>query len=187
MNVVTVEYPGYGLNFSRGIPTDYEIKETSRAVITWLMEKLQLQASDLVIWGRSMGTGVSTELVTQGMSDPPAALILTSPYWDLKNVLNGRCCSCCVLSCLQKNHFNNGALIGKTKCPVLLIHGDQDKVILHNHSKALYKKAKEEKHEDEVTTMTIVPGTGHGAWDKLVSPQRSFIESIGLFGQHNSL
>jgi alpha-beta hydrolase superfamily lysophospholipase len=85
-----------------------------------------------------MGTGVATELTVKGIQDEPAALILTSPYYDLKGVLNGRPCGCCRMSCFQVNHFNTGSLIGKTKCPVHLIHGDQDKVILHDHSKRLY-------------------------------------------------
>ena len=37
MNVIIVEYPGYGLYKSRGITTTKELKECSRAVISFLL------------------------------------------------------------------------------------------------------------------------------------------------------
>lgn len=90
-----------------------------------------------------MGAAVVAELVANAMhDDPPAALILLSPFTSSKALLSShKACNCLDLSCLMANHFDTENLIEKIKCPLLLIHGEEDKLIPPVHSEKLYERA----------------------------------------------
>jgi fermentation-respiration switch protein FrsA (DUF1100 family) len=84
-----------------------------------------------------MGSGVSVYL-EEIMDEPPAALILVSPYTSVNDVVQSHT-NCCIASCLSKKHFNNLERIGKVRCPLLIIHGTDDGFIPVTHSRKLYQ------------------------------------------------
>ena len=61
INVLAVEYPGYGINFYRGVCTEEQMKHDSYSVLDYLL-KTGLKMNELLVFGRSIGTGVASNL-----------------------------------------------------------------------------------------------------------------------------
>jgi len=65
VNVLAVEYPGYGLNFHRGVTTAEDIDADAKVLLAFLTNELKVRTKDLIVYGRSMGTAVAIRLVAQ--------------------------------------------------------------------------------------------------------------------------
>ena len=61
VNVLAVEYPGYGINFYKGVCSEQQMKKDSYSVLDFLLST-GLKMSELLVFGRSIGTGVATNL-----------------------------------------------------------------------------------------------------------------------------
>ena len=87
VNLLGVEYPGYGINWDKGICSEELMVRDAKAVLTFLNSELQINHSDIIILGRSIGTGVASQLV-KSMSEPgPALLVLVQPFVSIKELL----------------------------------------------------------------------------------------------------
>ena len=60
VHVLAIEYPGYGIY--PGSPTAEAILEDAITVWDYLTKKVKMNASDIILFGRSLGTGPATEL-----------------------------------------------------------------------------------------------------------------------------
>lgn len=78
---------GYG--DSTGTPTEDGVVEDAHTVYEYV--KRVAPHKDILVWGHSMGTGVSSRLVAElsDAGDVPAALILESPFNNLRDVIRG--------------------------------------------------------------------------------------------------
>jgi len=81
------------------------------------MKEANLKAKDLLLFGRSMGSGPATHLAAM---HKPGALILMSPYKSIKEVVKDKLG---LLSHLVQERFNNYDLIADVKCPTFFVHG----------------------------------------------------------------
>ena len=81
MHVLAVEYPGYGLYKSLE-PDEEMIKEDSEIVYDYLNKCMGIQEEDIILFGRSMGSGPTSYLSSKRK---PYALILMSPYTSIQN------------------------------------------------------------------------------------------------------
>jgi abhydrolase domain-containing protein 17 len=112
-----MEYPGYGLY--RNEPSDSEtIQYNANIVYDFILNSMKYDSKDVILFGRSMGSGPSTLLAA---NSKPASLILLSPYTSLKNAVKSLFGS--VASALVKERFANYEMIKKVTCPVLIVHG----------------------------------------------------------------
>ena len=59
VSVLALEYPGYGVHWDHGICTENLLMEDANHVLNYLLKELLIAPSDLIIYGRSMGTGVA--------------------------------------------------------------------------------------------------------------------------------
>ena len=124
------------MNFNRGITTVNEITEESQIVINFVQKQLGLRGSDIILFGRSMGSGVAVHL-EKIMDEAPAAMVLVSPFTSINDVVKSHT-NACISSLLSSNHFNNLDRISKILCPLLIIHGTDDGFIPVTHSRKLY-------------------------------------------------
>jgi len=79
-----VEYPGYGSNFNTGITSAQLIRSDAIQVVNYLTKELGLLPQDLLLFGRSMGTGVCTFLADY--LEGVGGLILFSPFYSITQV-----------------------------------------------------------------------------------------------------
>jgi fermentation-respiration switch protein FrsA (DUF1100 family) len=117
MHVLAVEYPGYGL-YKASSPDEQKMKEDSDTVYDYLTLIVGVKESDILICGRSMGTGPTTYL---GSRKSPRALVLISPYISIKAAAKSLLGS--AFSLLVYERFNNLDQIAQARCPVFILHG----------------------------------------------------------------
>lgn len=128
-----MEYPGYGIY--RGSPTGAKILDDANDILTYLQEHLRIDSKNIIVAGRSIGTGPATYVASRHQV---GALILISAFKSVKLVakhLFGR-----IGEYLVKEQFDNVSLISQVKCPTLLIHGKRDTIVPPEHAEALKSK-----------------------------------------------
>ena len=107
----------------------------------YVKEKLGCQDSQMIIVGRSIGSGIATELASRRSA---GALFLVSPYTSIHDILADKLPSflfaiVAILKCAVVNYFDNLSLIGRIRMPTFFLHGQRDQVISFHHSKKLIK------------------------------------------------
>lgn len=79
MHVLAVEYPGYGL-YKNQKPDEQMIKDDAVTIFDYLTHVVGLNPSDIILFGRSMGSGPSSYLANVRK---PFALMLMSAYTSI--------------------------------------------------------------------------------------------------------
>ena len=136
--VASAEYPGYGL--SAGSPDEEGCYRNVHLLYDWLVEKRGIKPENIVVDGFSIGTGPATELAA---SKPVGGLILEAPFTSAPRVVTK-------YRILPTDPFPNIDRIASVKCPVLVIHGNKDRIVPFSHGKAVFEKANEPKRFIEV-------------------------------------
>ena len=139
VHICAFELRGYG--FNKGSPGERPICSDIKDVYEYFTEKNaegKFPAKNVIFWGRSIGSGPTTWMVSQlAERKIEAGLILQSPFTSIKDAagdIAGK-----IAKAFLSNRWNNVKRIAKIKGPVLLIHGKMDKLIPHSHSEALFK------------------------------------------------
>lgn len=83
INVVAVEYPGYGLY--KGNPSEEVILEDSQLVMEFLIKKLKIPPENIIIMGRSIGSGPATYVASKYKV---GSLVLISAFTSLRAVVS---------------------------------------------------------------------------------------------------
>jgi fermentation-respiration switch protein FrsA (DUF1100 family) len=126
INVLAVEYPGYGVY--KGKPSSKALIQDAECIYEFVKKTLKFPSKDIFVFGRSIGTGPATHLARYKRV---GCLLLMSAYTSIKAVAKhiGK-----FLSCLIKERFNNIENIKHITCPVFLVHGKMDQLIPYTHS-----------------------------------------------------
>lgn len=132
LHVMCVEYPGYGLYNEKC--SAQRVTDDAKNVFSYLVDCIGLDAQDIILLGRSIGTGPATWLAAHYK---PCALLLMSPYTSLRAVVRsvaGR-----LASLIVKDRFRNIDLMPSVKCPTFILHGQSDALIPCSNSQLLSK------------------------------------------------
>lgn len=132
-NVLAYDYQGYGT--SEGKPTEKNTYEDITAAYEYLTRELGAQPERVIVLGRSIGSGPTVWLATQR---PVGGMILEGAFTSIVRVGLGA-------KILLFDYYDNLARIDDVHCPVLMMHGRQDRVIPFRHGQALFAKANEPK------------------------------------------
>ena len=131
-----VEYRGYGGN--PGKPTERGLYADARAGLDFLDQAGQRH---IVYYGESLGSAVAVQMAVERR---PAALVLESPpraVWARAQEIYFYA----PVRLLLIDRFDSIAKIGRVQAPVLILHGEQDRIVPARHGKALYAAAREPK------------------------------------------
>lgn len=82
MNVLAVEYPGYGL-YKTSNPCEIKMREDAEIVYDYLTKHIGVKEEDIILFGRSMGTGPASYLASKKKA---FSLLLMSAYTSIKDV-----------------------------------------------------------------------------------------------------
>lgn len=145
-NVLVPDYRGYG--GSEGSPTESGLYLDGQASWEWLVANAP---APHVISGSSIGTGVAVEIAKRVQ---PAGLLLTAAPTSMPQV-GQDAYPFLPVKLLMRDRFDNAAKIADVTCPVLMLHGEDDKIIAIDHGRALFAKANEPK------TFVALPDVGH--------------------------
>ncbi len=161
--VFAVEYPGYGLN--KGTPTETGIYATTKIALKYKQETLVVSPKSIIAYGRSLGGGSAVALAAQ---ESIGGLILESAFTSAFRVVTR-------VRLLPFDKFDNLGKISTVKCPVLVIHGEDGRIVPLAHGKSLYEAIPNRKQE------LWVKFTGHN--DLLDWAGPSYWESLSEFTQ----
>lgn len=125
--VLAYEYRGYGS--SDGKATIKGMREDGELAWRYLQQQ-GYQASEVVVYGRSLGSSNATYLSM--VNDPVAGLILEVPMWDAFRVYAD-------LFWTWRSHLENGRRIEHITAPTLILYAENDQLIRPWHSKQLLK------------------------------------------------
>lgn len=133
VSVLAVEYPGYGLYIGKS--KESIILKDAECVYKFITEEFKFSGKDILVFGRSIGTGPSTYLARHF---EVGCLMLMSAYTSIKAVvrhLAGR-----FAQMMVKERFRNIDNMPYIKCPTFIVHGMQDKLIPYLQSQMLHDK-----------------------------------------------
>ncbi|MEO1514028.1 MAG: alpha/beta hydrolase [Bacteroidota bacterium] len=128
-----IDYRGFGK--SRGRRTESILYNDAQHVYKWLSQ--QYSESNILIYGRSMGSGIATRIASW---NKPRMLILDSPYYSFFHQTH-RYGWFLPLRWLLKYQIRTDQFIKKVHCPVFIIHGRKDRLIPFKHSEMLLQQA----------------------------------------------
>jgi len=138
-NTLLVDYRGYGE--SSGQPSEEGTYRDAMASWLWLTVTRGIKASDIVIFGESLGGGVATWLAAQ---HSPRALILASAFTSIPD-LGAEVYPWLPVRWLSRIHYNNLANLERIRVPVLIAHSSGDDIIPYAHGRRLHAAAHEPK------------------------------------------
>lgn len=143
-----VSYRGYGK--SSGTVSETGFVTDAVTAHDWLVKRGVIP-EQIVVVGESLGTGVSVQLAAKKQI---SALALEAPYTSAADVAAGIYWWLPV-RLLMKDQFRSRDYIAAVKVPLLIQHGDADRVVPIEQGRALFAMANEPKQ------MVVIPGGGH--------------------------
>lgn len=147
--VMVFDYRGYGR--SEGSPDEQGILQDARAARAWLARREGTAQTNIVLMGRSLGGAVAIDLAAQ---DGARALIVESTFTSLPEVANEHM-PWMAPKLLMRNRLDSLAKIHDYHGPLLVSHGDRDRVIPFKHGQRLFAAANEPKR------FITIPGGRH--------------------------
>lgn len=128
--VLAYDYQGYGN--STGKASEKNTYQDITAAYQYLVNTLKIPADDIIVFGRSLGTGPSIYLASLY---PCAALILESPFVSAYRVQT-------FIPLFPFDKYRNLVKMDHIQVPVLVIHGMQDEVIAPWHGRRIFEAVK---------------------------------------------
>lgn len=142
------DYRGYGR--SEGEPSLEGILLDARTARDWFAARFGRPSSDVVLMGESLGGGVAIELAA---ADGCRGLIIENSFTSLSAV--GSYHAKFPVGGLMSADLDSVANIRRYQGPLLMRHGDADRIIPYAQGEALFAAANEPKR------FISVPGGGH--------------------------
>jgi len=128
-DVWMVDYPGFGK--STGKRTEEVMY--GDAQLLYSMALKETAADNLVIYGRSIGTGVASYLAAH---QPCQQLILETPYYSIESIAKHYAPIFPVKS-LMNYRFPINEYLTQVKVPITILHGTRDEVIPYRQAQRL--------------------------------------------------
>ncbi|HSS97227.1 MAG TPA: alpha/beta hydrolase, partial [Terriglobales bacterium] len=175
-SLLIVDYRGYG-GSSSGQATGIRACEDARAALSYLTEQRHVLINNIFIVGRSIGTGVASQLA---LENPHAAgLVLLSPLTSVYAVARqNKTMRWLPLELMgSRNKLDTLAKIGQIHMPLLLIVGTQDTLTPPSMAQTLLEHANQPKQ------LYLVPDADHNdLWDfggrSLIAKLTAFMDAV---------
>ncbi|MGZ2368988.1 alpha/beta hydrolase [Ancylomarina sp. YFZ004] len=146
-DIFILDYRGYGKSEGR-INGQEQLFEDIQNVYDEL--KKQYTEDKIVILGYSIGTGLASKIAS---TNNPRRLILQAPYYSLKDMMKHT--FPIIPTLILKYKFETNIYLKDCQMPVVIFHGNQDRVIYYGSS---LKLKNEFKKSDTLITLN---GQGH--------------------------
>lgn len=149
--VIGVEHPGYGA--SGGTASGANLLANATAAVAFARARALAAGVPLIVVGSSLGTFCAVHVAAAGGADklllrsPPTTLAAAAKqaFWWLP------------VGMLLRHRFDSLALAANVRCPVLVVHGDQDEIVPPTFGRELAAAL----HAQFV----LAPGCGHNDLD----------------------
>lgn len=129
-NVIGYDYRGYGSSVP-GLPSATSTLADIKAVTDFVEKQYSLRKEDTILYGQSVGSGPTCWLAAYHPGF--AGVVLHSAFLSGMRVLKPSWHRWPTALDIFPNH----KLVPKIKCPLLVIHGDEDEVVPIDHGRQL--------------------------------------------------
>mmetsp|Transcript_69313 Transcript_69313/g.122706 ORF Transcript_69313/g.122706 Transcript_69313/m.122706 type:complete len:402 (-) Transcript_69313:40-1245(-) len=170
MNVLAVEYPGYGLLHGISTSSEAALKEVALTAFRFILDELKVAYEQIILFGRSVGSGPTVYLASRF---PVGGLILVAAFASVREAAKSLIGN--FVTHVLDDRFPNIALIGNVSCPTLFIHGEKDSLVPPAHSVALFKQCRSRK------LLITPPGMEHNT-NLFTDAQYLAVPAINFFG-----
>ena len=136
-DVVIMDYRTYGK--SKGDLSEEALHTDGQLFYDYVSQ--QYDERDIVLYGRSLGTGIATRLASL---NKPGQVILETPYFSLLDIGQRRF-PYLPVKWLLKYEFRSYEYVSSISCPIAVFHGTDDEVIPLESGKKLYESIPGEK------------------------------------------
>ncbi|MBM9576686.1 alpha/beta hydrolase [Leptospira sp. 201903070] len=149
-NVLISDYRGYGKN--TGKLSEDTMYEDGKLWLDHTINKLNIPRKQIVVYGRSIGTGVAVDLVSK---NPDLILFLETPFTDLPSLAMNYYPF--LRSWMLRFQFENLKKLELINSKIRIFHGTEDEIIPYQNSEIIFEKLKSKKKD--VVLYTIQDGT----------------------------
>ncbi len=143
VSVFTYDYRGYGK--SGGSPSVKGVVEDAVAAYELVVDKYKVDTNKLIIYGASLGSGVTSELMK--LRPRAAGVILDSPFISPEKLAKEKTPYFNVYpsSMWFKPTLDNMSLVAGEHPPLLIVAAERDGVIPSSHARKLFRSATGDK------------------------------------------
>ena len=138
VNFLIIAWRGFSGN--KGQPNEINLYKDAESAIKWLKTK-GINEKNIILYGESLGTGVAVEVA---QNKKYAGVILESPFTSMVN-LGRKYYPFFPVRFLLKDKFESYKKINKISVPILIMHGEVDKIVPYAMGKKMYELANEPK------------------------------------------
>jgi hypothetical protein len=156
--VFLVDYRGYGGN--PGLPSEEGLARDARAALAYVGQRYDVDPARIAFFGESLGAAVAVRLA---LEYPPSALILRSPFSSLV-AIGQHHYPILPVRWLLRDRYPSIERIDHVRCPVLVVVGDEDRVIPASDSELLFEAARHPKR------LVTIAGADHNDEELAAGP-----------------
>jgi uncharacterized protein len=139
INFLIISWRGFSGN--KGNPTEQGLYNDAMSAVDWLKNK-GLKNEDIVLYGESLGTGVVVEIA---QNNNFSGIILESPFTSMVDAAKNKY-PFFPINFLLKDKYESEKKIKNIKSPLLIMHGEIDKIVPFWMGKKMYDIANEPKY-----------------------------------------
>jgi fermentation-respiration switch protein FrsA (DUF1100 family) len=166
VQVFIFDYREYGKSHGK-ISREGTFKDAA-AAYRYVAASRKVPASDLVLFGRSLGTALATDLAVRV---PCRSLIIESAFTNSSDM--AKLFAPFMFDWRPSIPYDNLGKVDKLKVPLLIIHGADDEIIPVAMGRRLYAAARDPKE------LYIIPGAHHN--DNYLVGGRAYFERLKSF------
>ena len=157
--VFAYDYPGYGL--SSGQASEAGVFAAADAAYQYAAETLGYAPENITLYGRSLGSGPSCWLAERY---PVGGLILDGAFSSTFRVMTK-------VRILPWDRFDNASRLPNIQCPVLILHGKQDRTVPFRqalHNQKLISTPSQLISHDDAGHNDLIEHLGADYWDTVL-------------------
>jgi len=139
LNQLIIDYRGYGK--STGSPGEDGLYHDATAAWQYLLENRDFSADQIIIFGRSLGGAVATQLASRVQA---RGVILESSFSSARDMAQHTFPLLSHLLYLRYD-FNSLERMPQINAPLLILHSPQDEIIPYQSAEKLFKAAQQPK------------------------------------------
>ena len=169
MNINFILLAWRGFSGNKGKPTEQGLYQDARSAVKWLINQ-GVTEENIIIYGESLGTGVATEIA---QNKNFAGIILESPFTSMIAAAKSKY-PIFPIRLLLKDKYESDKKIKNIKSPILVMHGEIDKIVPFWMGEKMFQLANEpkysyfSKYDDHMMEFN----------DELINSIKSFIKSL---------
>lgn len=129
-NTFIYDYRGYGM--SEGTSSQQGLEEDAEAALAYTLSRPDVNPRNVILYGYSLGGIPSVYLASKYANSPtfqPRALITEAIYASASDLVQSGSLIDIPGGFVMRDEFNNAERLKSVRCPILLMHGENDDFI----------------------------------------------------------